>query len=308
MSTNYFNGVYWMDYQKSIDCYIGLRDLTIVYFARELDKETSGILCIERNQIKIVEQDIFFNNQIIKNVPRYVFDYLIERDRLFSLSTILFPTIEGTLYSRQKFSGRFRAMTREAGIKIKYLTPRKLSDQQWLLLVERNRFSLQRVQYQQCLIGALIGFLGFRPCEVVKLKKKDIDLGNMYFTLRDTKSQEDQIVPIPLFLQIPLQNYVAYLGDNDYLFVNTNGGNKSRLNINLELKSYAKSIGMRSQVSPRKFRATVGKTLAMKEIPLPVISRLLRHKDPATTLRNYTFAEDEEVRDILDKIYPDCGD
>jgi len=65
----------------------------------------------------------------------------------------------------------------------------------------------------------LLGFQGLRPGEVANLKKEDIDFDQKILILRETKIQEVQNAPIHQDLISPLEKYVNYLKQGEYLFV-----------------------------------------------------------------------------------------
>lgn len=97
----------------------------------------------------------------------------------------------------------------------------------------------------------------------------------------------------------PLERYTSHLGDYDPLFVRLSGHQWNRADACNSLVEYGKTIGIQGHITPRRLRATLGKTLSDTGSPPALIAELLRHKDAATSLRHYTQSEINQVRRFL---------
>ncbi|MBN2548485.1 MAG: tyrosine-type recombinase/integrase [Anaerolineales bacterium] len=289
-----------MDYCTSIN-FIYTRDLSITFCARNTDMPVDAILRTRRCDLLADRSAILLQDTLLDPAPALIMDYLQLRDRYFPEAENLFPTLDGNPYKPKKYYYRIRKLLVDAGIKILPGPPRRLSEEQYNALLYR-RFAVQRQRYQMVLAMALCSHLGLRPSEVAKLEKRDIDFGAGLLRLRDTKSQEDQIAPMLTFLVSPLECYTAHLKDAySPLFVNTQGMQWRRRDVTKAIAHQGVENGLRNLTS-RKLRASLGAMLSLMNVPLAVISVIMRHKDPATTARYYNTVSLDEARRCLEQI------
>lgn len=136
-----------------------------------------------------------------------------------------------------------------------------------------------------------MGFQAWRPEEVAKLIKKDIDLDNQTIMLWDTKSQESQPVPIHPDLLEPLTAYLSHLKSNEALFIRSTGRQWDRKDVYEAVGKVAKQCNIEN-INPRRLRSTVGHEMASAGVPMNVITQVLRHSDEATAPRHYTYLQE----------------
>lgn len=287
-----------MSLRKSTDDIKDLRDLSAAWLVRSTDVTLRRVLEITRSDILFDGKSILLGDVILPVVPTYMLEYLDRRDQFFPKTSLLFPTLEGRSFLPAKYSKQFKSLLKAAGLEGAVTHPKDLSDLQWAQ-VERIRFDKQRPRYQVILAGTLCSFLGLRPSEVAKLIKRDLDFGGLIIMLRDTKSQEDQQTPILPFMVTPLERYTSHLSESDPLFVRMSGHQWDRKDACNALVAYGRANGIQGQITPRRLRATLGKTLSDTGAPPALIAKLLRHKDAATSLRHYTQTEINQVRGYL---------
>jgi len=287
-----------MTLRKSIDDIKDLRNLSVAWLVRSTELSQRRVLELTEADILHDERSILLEDEILSSTPVYLHEYLNRRDQVFPKTPLLFPTLAGRSFLPVKYSVQFRSLLRDAGLEGVATHPKNLSDQQWEQ-VERTRFEKQRGRHQVILAGTLCSFLGLRPSEVAKLIKRDMDFGGLIISLRDTKSQEDQQAPMLPFMVEPLERYTSHLAENDPLFVRLSGQQWDRKDACNSLVAYGKAIGIQGQITPRRLRATLGKTLSDSGAPPALIAKLLRHKDAATSLRHYTQTEINQVRRYL---------
>jgi len=264
-----------MDYQKLSE-FRYLRDTTITLVARETRLSIQSI--------------IQFSN---KNIPRFtssqavqIFqDYFASRNSLFSNNNLLFPTDEGKLLLPDKYRQNFKRLLSKAGIDPLALSPMLLTDVHIKRILELQ-FQFQRPIYQMYLAAALIGYQALRPVEVAKLQKEDIHIDEEIIILRDTKSREDQYVIIYPTLIKPLKNYLAHIEAGEPLFIRASNKQWERKDVYRAIKNFCKHHGFRN-INPRRFRATVATYMINNGIPINYVSKYLRHRDAATTIRHY---------------------
>ena len=140
----------------------------------------------------------------------------------------------------------------------------------------------------------MLGFQALRPGEVANLRKEDVDFDQNILILRETKSQEIQQAPIHQDLVSPLEKYVKYLKQGEYLFVRSSNKPWTRKDVYLSVQELGKAFGI-PDVNPRKMRSSVAHYLVSIGVPMNVVSKLLRHKDEATVPRHYAHIYENEI-------------
>jgi integrase len=280
--------------------FIGLRDLTITYLVREMDKPLKQVLELSREKILADRESALIGEHLVSNIPSFFCNYMHSRDNLFPGNEVLFPTKDGNQYYPNQFAKRIRKLLAQADASVKPYHPKKLSIKQYKKLVGL-RFGLQRHRYQMILATALCANLGFRSSEVAGLKKSDIDFSLRVISLDDTKSQEDQESPLLSILFEPFRSFTERLSHNDHIFVNFSGNPWNRRHTRNAVQQYGEGLGI-IDLTPRRLRASLGVTLARMGISPSLLAKVLRHKDPATALRYYNYREIEEVRHALEEL------
>ena len=282
-----------MVYEK-LNEYRYLRDISIAWLNRN-----SNISLHQLLQKKLSDfdglQDYFTNNLFSA--------YKSQRDDLPFTDDWLFPTDEGNFYMPGKFSQNITRMLARADMPTKPSHPKKMSQAQFDSLLGL-RFNYQRPVYQMTIASALLGLQALRPEEVANLVKEDVDLDDQTITLRETKGQEPQVIPIHPDLLIPLRNYLNHLEPGDALFVRSTGRKWTRKDVHNAVTKIGNLYGI-SPINPRRLRSTVAHEMVSMGVPMNVISRFLRHKDEATAPRHYTAIQEiSTVRDTLNEFKP----
>lgn len=264
-----------MDYQKLSE-FRYLRDMSIILIARENNIPIQSIIQMDKHQVPKFSSD---------QALEFFQEYFAIRKSLFSESTLLFPTDEGRLFLPNKFKQNFKRMLSCAEITATIQNPFQLTNAQMEKLVAL-KFVYQRPIFQAYLAAALLGYQAMRPNEVAKLRKSDILLSEETIILRDTKSREDQPIIIYPNLIEPLRNYLRHIGPDEPLFIRESNQQWERRDVYHAIKSLGKHHGFEN-INPRRFRSTVANYMINSGIPIKFVSRYLRHKDVATTLRHY---------------------
>jgi len=289
-----------MNYSSSTNFLYG-RDITITYFARKSDLPVKTILESNRDDLLHDPSSVMLYDALIYPVPEFVLAYLDQCDRLFPQAEKLFLTTDGNTYYPDKFHRRMRRILAEAGAKTDPANPKKMTEAQFQAILGL-RFVIQRQRYQAVLAAALCSYLGLRPSEVAKLEKRDIDFSARLLHLRDTKSQQDQEIPMLSFLVEPLERYTHHLADtHSPLFINTQGAQWERRDVAAAISHWGAEHGVKS-LTPRKLCASLGATLSRLKVEPALAAVILRHRDPATTLRHYNQRELEEARKCLEGV------
>jgi len=261
-----------------------LREITIVNVIREM-----GFSAQKTLQLQADEAPDLVSKQAIQHMT----EYLLCRHLLFPAAIFLFPTEDGALFAPTKFKQNLRKLLKLAGQPVSPSHPSKLLEYQ-VQAILNLKFQYQRSKFQQILVASLLGFQALRPGEVANLRKEDIDFDQKILFLRETKSQEIQQAPIHQDLVSPLEKYVAYLKQGEYLFVRSSKKQWTRKDVYLSVQELGKAFGI-PDVNPRKMRSSVAHYLISIGVPMNVISKLLRHKDEATAPRHYTHIYENEI-------------
>lgn len=288
-----------MDSKKFIS-FVGLRDLTISWYTRQVNISLKKVLETHRQEVLADDKSLLVSGNLLLSAPKFAVDYIFLRDKLFPSAPHLFPTVDGQQYYATKFAYRMKRMLNDAGTMNSPTHPKELKKEQYKALIEA-RFSIQRFDYQVTLVATFCAFLGMRPGEVASLTKADLDFGNRIIHLRDTKSQVPQNLPLLELMVEPLERYTAHLSDKAPLFINTWGMPWSRRIVTDSINEWANALGV-TGVTSRKLRASLGAMLSSKGIPPALLAKILRHKDPATALRHYNQLEIEEARTFLENV------
>jgi len=234
--------------------------------------------------------------------PQLFVEYLQRRDKLFSETDILFPTLNGNCYLPGKFSKRCKKIFREAGIQPNPNHPRGISSQQYQKLLSL-RFHYQRQRYQIILTIALLDCNALRSSEVANLRKRNINLDDGIIILEMTKAGVTQYVHIPEYLIEPLRKFTSYLSLNDPLFIKLNGNQWSRKDIYRVVKQYGLVRGVK-ELYPRRIRTTVARKLRENGASLDEAREFLRHSELRTTRLYYAPDTVESRRRIFERYHP----
>ncbi|MAT45198.1 MAG: hypothetical protein CL609_22955 [Anaerolineaceae bacterium] len=288
--------------QKSNNTFLFQRNMIIALIARNFDLSIKKIVALTNDDYeKMLE--LVDSKESTKDFTKLIYDFYLSKKSYFPNSEFLFPTSEGDFFLPCDFLNQFRSLTLEVDSKEKNPHPKTLSLKNWEKIYEL-KFEKFRPQYQIILATGLCAFLGLRPSEVAELEKRDIDFSGQVIILRDTKSQKQQEIPVIPDLIEPLRLFVAYLPKNSSpLFVTRTGRKWGRREVNVAVKRYCEEINISDSVTPQRLRATLGKTLSDQGYPPSLIAKIMRHSDPATTIRHYTQTERGAVRKSLIEIH-----
>lgn len=278
-----------------------LRDISILHCGYALQAEPIRLLDLMRKQVTEYEFGIFVDGRnALAQTPTddVLYRYLRIRDQIFPSSKHLFVTSNGSDYQHAKFQQRRLALFLGARLcpipDVIQITHLK---QLFSYYTHRHRHYLQML----VAVGLTL-LLGLRPSEVAKLVRSDVDISACNIYLRDTKSQCDQQVPLVEMLVGYMVQYLRNLKPSSPLFINNRGLAWDRRDVHLAVKTWGKMHGI-SELTPRKLRATVGSYLIQKGVDIKTVAMLLRHADPATTLRHYTQVNFEQSRTILNGVF-----
>ncbi len=264
---------------------LAYRDLALVTMVR------NGIrLC---QLLSTERQDIQEDQQ-----PTHVQDYFRARDRIFPNSIWAFPNDQGNQLTGKAFNKNFSDQLRLAGINA-LASPRKLSPTEFKAFSDWVVYPL----VQACMATQLIALMGLRPSEVAALNINDVDFDNELIWLRDTKSRADQDAYIPKRMMSPLNAFIANLNrpPETRVFLLRSGVPWSRVHVRQAVTFIGQMLDI-SNLVPRQLRKTFGTRLSRMGVRPAQLAKIMRHADPATTLRHYVDVDECEIRSIMEVI------
>jgi len=135
---------------------------------------------------------------------------------------------------------------------------------------------------------------GLRAKELLSIRKSDISIEKRYIIVRNTKNGEERIVFFTEETAKLLKKYIKKIGDNERIF------NMTYEALYRKLKRLGKKIGI--DLRPHILRHTFATIAIKKGMPVPVVQKLLGHKDIRTT-QIYTHLITEDLQEIYRKTF-----
>jgi len=182
----------------------------------------------------------------------------------------------------------------------KVKTP-KLNNQitEYLSTDELSRLLDTLSNWNNKMSASIVSFLlytGIRRGELFNLTWKDIDLDRKIMTLRDPKGAKDQSLPLSKKAQEVLQE-VPKEHNSPYIFYGKNG--KQRTDFKGPWVRIRKAAELPAKFRLHGLRHHFASSLVSAGVDLYTVSKLLTHKDTATTQR-YAHLADQALRDAVD--------
>lgn len=158
--------------------------------------------------------------------------------------------------------------------------------------IEKIKHSIKRTK-DRLLIQLLLD-TGLRAKELLSIRKSDINIEKRYIRVRNTKNGEERIVFFTEETKKLLEKYIKNINDNERVF------NMTYNALYRKLKRLGKKLGI--DLRPHILRHTFATQAIRKGMPLPVVQKLLGHKDIRTT-QVYTHLITEDLQEIYKKIF-----
>ncbi len=180
--------------------------------------------------------------------------------------------------------------------KIEYRLPDILSIAEIEALIKSPRKSLpasSRSFYD--LLLTTLSQTGCRIGEILNLKVEDLNLKDNTFTLRQTKTKEQRIIPISEKLTNELSQVVQNKDPTSLVFPSPSGSRLSNGAIWYEIKKRAREAGIQKRISPHTFRHSYITELLRHDVSILKVMRLVGHENLKTT-QAYTHLIFEDLR------------
>lgn len=150
---------------------------------------------------------------------------------------------------------------------------------------------------------------GLRISEACNLKMDDVDLENMFLTIRG-KGGRERLVPFGDTALSILRKYLENARDqilksrfSDYLFISKKGEYLNRKSVWRLLKKYLARTNITKAVTPHTFRHSFATHLIENNADLRSVQELLGHIDISTT-QIYTHMASKALKEVHKKFHP----
>ncbi|HGE72899.1 TPA: tyrosine recombinase XerC, partial [Candidatus Poribacteria bacterium] len=150
---------------------------------------------------------------------------------------------------------------------------------------------------------------GMRVSEMLALDLSDIDRSNAIVKVRG-KGKKERIIPIGSYAMSALNDYLKIRDklkvkrSNQALFVSERGNRiPDSKSINRRISKYAKSAGIKKNVTAHTLRHTFATHLLNAGADLRSVQELLGHEKLATT-QIYTHVSAERLKEVYEKAHP----
>ena len=149
---------------------------------------------------------------------------------------------------------------------------------------------------------------GIRVSELISLNITDVNLE--LGTIRCTDRAKDRVIPVYKEAVRALLDYLTRARgiiisslDEQALFVNLNGTRMTRQGFWKIIKAYAKSAGIKKEITPHTLRHSFAMHLLENGADLQSISKMLGHSDVSST-QIYTKMIKNDILDVYNKFHP----
>ena len=150
---------------------------------------------------------------------------------------------------------------------------------------------------------------GLRISEACNLRMDDVDLDNMFLTIRG-KGGRERLVPFGEKSLIILRKYLERARDeilkdrfSDYLFISKKGDFLNRKSVWRLLKKYLARTSIKKDITPHTFRHSFATHLIENNADLRSVQELLGHIDISTT-QVYTHLASRTLKEVHKKYHP----
>ena len=158
------------------------------------------------------------------------------------------------------------------------------------------------------LILEMLYATGVRVSELVNIKVSDIDLGRRNILILG-KGNKERYVTYGEYCEDALKSYLdsgrSFLCgiDNDYLFLNSNGGQLTERGVRYILDKIIKDTSINKKISPHMIRHSFATHLLNNGCDLLTVQKLLGHESIKAT-QVYTHVSTDRLKDVYYNSFP----
>ncbi len=159
------------------------------------------------------------------------------------------------------------------------------------------------------LILELIYSSGFRLSEVISIKLKDINKGDLSIKIMGKGSKERVVyygAYVAKYLELYLNNSRSILLNNktsEYLLINKFGNPLGKSMIEKIVKNSAKEVCLKHNISPHTLRHSFATHLLNSGADIKTVQNLLGHESLGTT-QIYTHVSNDRIKEVYLKTHP----
>lgn len=154
---------------------------------------------------------------------------------------------------------------------------------------------------------SIMAYTGMRTGEVAKLTVDDIDFGRQIFTLKDTKTNDNRLVPIPPNITASLREYVKE--KDHYLFPSANGGRHlggppivDNVDWHYNFHTRIRAMGIkRKGLTPYSLRHSFITRMLEEDVNIFKVQKIVGHRRLETTA-NYTHLTTKDIQTAIRKL------
>lgn len=147
------------------------------------------------------------------------------------------------------------------------------------------------------LIISLAYGAGLRISEVVSLKLKDVNLGELTIHLKNAKGRKDRITIFPEKIRRDLQGLMAGENMDDYLFESERGGKLTERAVQKVFENALRKVGIKKDATFHSLRHSFATHLLENGVDVRYVQELLGHQNIRTT-QVYTQVTNPKLKNI----------
>ena len=187
--------------------------------------------------------------------------------------------------------------------------PDILSKTEIIDLIESVDLSHPQGERNRAMLEVLYG-CGLRVSELINLKLSDWHR-NEGFVKVIGKGNKERLAPIGGIAEKQLDTYIKQIrshqdkvkGHEDFIFLNRNGRQLSRVMVFYIIKELAKKMNLKKKISPHTFRHSFATHLIDGGADLRAVQEMLGHES-ITTTEIYTHLDRDYLRDAIITFHP----
>lgn len=138
---------------------------------------------------------------------------------------------------------------------------------------------------------------GLRVSEVVKLRVRDIDLGELTVTVRQSKGRKDRLTVLSETIKPLLSTIIAGQPGDEYVFVSERGGRLAEATAQKVFYQCLKKAGIKKPATFHSLRHSFATHLLENGVDVRYVQELLGHQNIRTT-QIYTHVTNPSLKNI----------
>jgi len=187
--------------------------------------------------------------------------------------------------------------------------PQTLTNNEVNLILESIKLKSKNGYRNRAIVETLYGS-GLRVSELINLKISDIYFNEDLIMILG-KGNKQRFVPMSYYSKKYIKKYISEVRNkkvikkkfNDYLFINKNGKNLSRVSIFNIVKDLMNFIKLKKNISPHTFRHSFATHILENGADLRSIQQMMGHEN-ITTTEIYTHVDTRHLSKVLEKYHP----